>query len=241
MNIYNEIDPFAAQWLQNLIDAGHIPRGHVTDRSIVKLKPENVENFVQAHFFAGIGVWSYALRQAGWPDDRPVWTGSCPCQPFSKAGRQKGSTTLGTSGRNGSASSGSAVLQSSLESRLRALTASSGSILFSLTWKERVTPAGRPICALRASVPRTSASGSTSWPSPTVNDTKASAYSYRNGKHDEKCLKLVGAARLTGWATPAAREAGGTPERFLERKREAVAKGSQLGVSLTSLNLQAQS
>ena len=43
-----------------------------------------------------------------------------------------------------------------------------------------------------------------------------------------------------GWATPAAHEAGGTPERFLERKREAVAKGSQLGVSLTSLNLQAR-
>ncbi|MDH1104795.1 DNA cytosine methyltransferase [Pseudomonas otitidis] len=31
-------------------------------------------------------MWSLALRRAGWPDDRPVWTGSCPCQPFSKAG-----------------------------------------------------------------------------------------------------------------------------------------------------------
>jgi DNA (cytosine-5)-methyltransferase 1 len=31
------------------------------------------------------GGWSYALRLAGWPDDRPVWTGSCPCQPFSRA------------------------------------------------------------------------------------------------------------------------------------------------------------
>ena len=90
MNIYNEIDLFAARWLRNLIDAGHLPRGHVSDRSIVKLKPESVQNFAQAHFFAGIGVWSYALRAAGWPDDRPVWTGSCPCQPFSKAGRQKG-------------------------------------------------------------------------------------------------------------------------------------------------------
>ncbi|MCZ8436839.1 DNA cytosine methyltransferase [Achromobacter xylosoxidans] len=24
---------------------------------------------------------------AGWADDRPVWTGSCPCQPFSAAGK----------------------------------------------------------------------------------------------------------------------------------------------------------
>jgi DNA (cytosine-5)-methyltransferase 1 len=90
VSIYNEIDPFAAQWLRNLIDAGHLPRGTVSEHSIATLSPETVRNHVQAHFFAGIGVWSYALRQAGWPDDQPVWTGSCPCQPFSKAGRQKG-------------------------------------------------------------------------------------------------------------------------------------------------------
>jgi len=51
---------------------------------------------------------------------------------------------------------------------------------------------------------------------------------------------LLDAANLAGWATPAAQEAGGTPERFLERKREARENGSQLGISLTSLSLQAQ-
>ncbi|CNI13105.1 C-5 cytosine-specific DNA methylase [Yersinia mollaretii] len=87
---YNEIDPYAAQWLRNLIKAGHIAPGYVDERSIVDVKPEDLTEFTQCHFFAGIGVWSYALRQAGWPDDKPVWTGSCPCQPFSSSGKGDG-------------------------------------------------------------------------------------------------------------------------------------------------------
>ena len=80
---YNEIDPYAAQWLRNLIDAGQIAPGVVDTRSIEDVVPNELKGFTQCHFFAGIGVWSLALRNAGWPDDRPVWTGSCPCQPFS--------------------------------------------------------------------------------------------------------------------------------------------------------------
>jgi DNA (cytosine-5)-methyltransferase 1 len=87
---YNEIDPFAAQWLRNLIGAGHIADGVVDERSIKDVAPSDVAGFTQAHFFAGIGVWSHALRAAGWDDTRPVWTGSCPCQPFSAAGKQRG-------------------------------------------------------------------------------------------------------------------------------------------------------
>ena len=91
-NYYNEIDPFAAQWLRNLIDAGHIPSGDVDTRSIVDVKAEDLKGYTQCHFFAGIGGWSYALQLASWPDTRPVWTGSCPCQPFSAAGKQLGTT-----------------------------------------------------------------------------------------------------------------------------------------------------
>jgi len=87
---YNEIDPYAAQWLRNLISAGHIAPGDVDERSIVDVQPYDLIGYTQCHFFAGIGGWSYALRLAGWTDDRRVWTGSCPCQPLSSAGHQKG-------------------------------------------------------------------------------------------------------------------------------------------------------
>tara|TARA_R100001082_G_scaffold59009_1_gene32725 strand:- start:2573 stop:3511 length:939 start_codon:yes stop_codon:yes gene_type:complete len=88
--IYNEIEPYACDWLENLIEAGHIEPGIVDRRRIEEIEPDDVREAQQFHTFAGIGVWSYALRLAGWPPDRTVWTGSCPCQPFSAAGKQLG-------------------------------------------------------------------------------------------------------------------------------------------------------
>lgn len=88
---YNDIDLNACAWLEQLIELGCIAPGNVDNRSIVDVTPAELESYDQVHFFAGIGVWSYALRQAGWADNMPVVTGSCPCQPFSAAGQRKGS------------------------------------------------------------------------------------------------------------------------------------------------------
>jgi DNA (cytosine-5)-methyltransferase 1 len=90
MNYYNEFEPKAAAALKQLIADGLIPYGDVDTRSIVDVLPSDLKGYTQCHFFAGIGGWSLALQLAGWSKDTPVWTGSCPCQPFSTAGNRKG-------------------------------------------------------------------------------------------------------------------------------------------------------
>lgn len=90
MNYYNEYDAGAAAWLRELISQNLIPYGHVDTRSITEVKPDDIKGYTQCHFFCGIAGWPLALQLAGWPANKPVWTGSCPCQPFSVAGRGKG-------------------------------------------------------------------------------------------------------------------------------------------------------
>jgi len=120
------------------------------------------------------------------------------------SGQGEAPTTRGTSGPFGSRSSPSVALQLSLESKLQALLAGRGSPLYVLTWRHWAMPSGPPICALRASVLRTSDSG------------------------------------FSGWVTPTATLAGGTPEQQLARKRRTLAKGLSVGVSVSNLSLQAQ-
>lgn len=88
---YNEIDPFCCAWLSNLMDAGAIRPGTISDKSIADLTPDDVKSYEVAHFFAGIAGWEHALALAGYGcDGRVTWTGSCPCQPFSVAGKGRG-------------------------------------------------------------------------------------------------------------------------------------------------------
>ena len=88
--LYNEIEPYPAKWLENLITAGAIAPGKVAQCDLRTLTADDVAGYTQFHTFAGIGIWQYALQLAGWPNDLSVWTGSCPCQPWSIAGNRKG-------------------------------------------------------------------------------------------------------------------------------------------------------
>jgi len=87
---YNEFDRGAAEWLRELMKAGVIPEGVVDERSIADVDSADLAGYDQCHFFAGIGGWAEALRLAGGGEWRGVWTGSCPCQPYSSAGKGKG-------------------------------------------------------------------------------------------------------------------------------------------------------
>jgi len=133
---------------------------------------------------------------------------------------ERGLLMSGTSGPIGTTSSASASLQSSLESRLRARTASVGSTLYALTWKPRATPSGRQICALRASARRTSDSGSGSsesgWPTPAANTygedleremARRERLKEKHGNGNGAGMTIALAAQMAGWPTPMA----GTP------------------------------
>ena len=116
-----------------------------------------------------------------------------PANLSARAAQERGCLTSGTSGLTGTTSSRSAALQRSLESRLRAKTGLVGSTLYKLTWKERTTPSGLLICALRASAPRTSGNGFGSWPTPTTRDHKGGYIGgrIRNGKLSTDTLDVA--------------------------------------------------
>lgn len=140
--------------------------------------------------------------------------------------------TSGTYGPPSTISSASAALQSSLANRLRARTASLGSTLYRLTWKERATPARRSICALRASARPTSGNdcgGSESgWPTLTTRDWKD------GGEQKNVPLNsLLGReVWLAGWPTPKASGDESNLEVFLERQRRAKEKWPDKGMGV---------
>ena len=87
---YNENDSKCCEWLRCLMHEGLITTGDIDGRSIKDVRADDLLGYKRAHFFGGIGGWDLALQLAGWPTSREVWTGSCPCQPFSAAGKGKG-------------------------------------------------------------------------------------------------------------------------------------------------------
>jgi len=216
---YNEFDPYVAQWLRNLIQAGHIAPG--ATRNAIS---SQVSVSGPMHFGA----------QAGQTIDL---FGPVPVRANLSARQAKelGLLTSGTCGPRSTTSSASAALQASLESRLRAATATLGSTLYKMTWKAWVTPSGRSRFRLRASVLRTSATGSTGWPTPRSADGEKNVRTLqgalseiaRKGSPSDLCT----ASLLAGWQTPVAHEA-----RLGYQRRDTGKKGTQESLTTEVVN-----
>jgi len=91
MDYYNENDPYCVEVLKNLIGLGVIADGFIDSRSIKDVETRDLQGYRNCHFFAGIGIWPYAVRASGLEECvTNIWTGSCPCQPFTNSGKRLG-------------------------------------------------------------------------------------------------------------------------------------------------------
>jgi hypothetical protein len=137
----------------------------------------------------------------------------CPAKVSAAPGRARASPTTGaSSGSRSCGSSASAALQLSLESRCRRLLEKGGSTEYSMTWKRKVTPAGRQYCQLVASARCTSGSDYGGWPTAGMMDGlragKEEDYDHflkQRAKHAERGINkhfhLNYAAQTAGWPT----------------------------------------
>jgi hypothetical protein len=200
---FNEIDPFAAEWIGNLY-----PGSTIDTRSIADVQPDDVRLHGRCHFFGGIAGWEHALELAGWPISRNIWTGSCPCQPYSDAGKRAATTIPATSGPSSDDSSPSASLQHWLESKLRARMDANGSPEYALTWKHWDMPSGPPILALRGSARRISDNAFSGWPTPRSMDATSNVEmpEARFLREARGGMNLPTAVLMAGWGTPSARD-----------------------------------
>ena len=113
-----------------------------------------------------------------------------------------------------------------------------GSTLYSATWKAQVTPAQRLLFRVRASVRRTSETGSTGWVTPAARDWKDSPgmVAQRDGK--DRLDQLPRQAYLAGWPTPSANEfAHANEEKMLARReacKERTGNGNGFGLTLAN-------
>ena len=123
--------------------------------------------------------------------------------------KERGFLTSGIFGQHSSTSSRSAALTSLLESKLKQQLSNLGSTLYKLTWKALVTPQGRSVPLLRASVLRTSGPESIGPGSPTSSSVVGWVTpTTRDWKDGAECLNvpinsLLGRmVWLAGWPTP---------------------------------------
>ncbi len=146
-----------------------------------------------------------------------------PANLSARQAKELGLLTSGTYGRHSTTSSASTALQSSLESRLRVKTQTLGSTLYKMTWKAWDTGSGRSRSRLRASVLRTSETGSTGWPTPTAALAEKGVRTFEGGLIEamrNHGPDLAAAACLTGWPTPScSNDREGNPASAMSMQR----------------------
>ena len=182
---YNENNPFTAAWLRNLIAAGLIADGVVDERSIVDVEPPTSEDTTKSISSPASADGATPCASLIGQTTSRSGPAQAPVSRFRSSAADKVMPTSGTSGQPSTVSSPSAALQSSLESRLRAVTDLNGSLEFVLIWKTTAMPSGPPICALRASARRTTGPGYTLWPTPTLSMSQPGADVSITGKRPD--------------------------------------------------------
>lgn len=178
------------------------------------------------------------------PMTGPHGLGAVPVKDSPRQAQEKGLLMSGTYGPTGTTSSASAALSESLGSKLRARMPYDGLTLFKMTWKERVTPLGRRICRLAASVLRTSGNVSGSWPTPSASGFEARDVQ-RLEQRRKECKERTGngngfgltlgqavQVHLSSWPTPIQSDATGGPRP--PGQGSGSAPGLQTAAKLTS-------
>ncbi len=123
-----------------------------------------------------------------------------PASPLVLQAPAKASMTSVTCGPSGSSLSNSASLTLSLANKLKAQLNTDGSILFKMTWNEKVTALGLPVSLLRASARRISDTDCTLWRSPQKSDGEGGVMEIRPGTAGK--YKLRDEVHLASWPTP---------------------------------------
>ena len=258
MNYYNEFDPNAAAWIRELIEDKLIPAGDVDERSIVDVRADDLLGYTQCHFFAGVAGWGEALRLARWESAHPLWTGSCPCQPFSCAGK-------------GAGVKDERHLWPEFHRLIKACrpplvfgeqVASAEVVGTELEAAFVAAVQGGDYAKANKLAKRLVASSSFHYPKRWVDGVQSDlegvgyAFGFKIlGTHSVGAPHIRqrlywGARRITnyelrigetaGWPTAVANPANGTPEDFLRRKQESVERGHAMGVCLSDINMVSQ-
>lgn len=201
---YNEIDPYAAQWLRNLIKAGHIAPAMLTNGVLRMSNPMIYENSLSAISLQESASGHMHCDKLDGLTTSQSGQALALANLSARQAKAAGLMMSGTCGPHSFTSSSSAGRQQCLVSRLQAKTALHGSTLYKLTWKVRITPQQRSIFALRASVRRTSGSAFSGWPTPTTRDCKGVSGLGRQIRKGNFTDTLANASAMAGWTTPTA-------------------------------------